>query len=57
MHIFIFKTAWKLYFKNNEKMSGNLLKKPGKNHGNMEFYQSRKVGTLISSLPHRGKAL
>ena len=24
--IFIFKTAWKLYFKNNEKIPGNFLK-------------------------------
>ena len=41
--IFIFKT-WKLYFKNNEKVPGNLLKKPGKI---MEFCPSGKVGTLV----------
>ena len=28
--IFIFKTTWKSYFKNNAKIPGNLLKKPGK---------------------------
>ena len=28
--IFIFKTTWKSYFKNNEKIPGNLLKTPGK---------------------------
>ena len=47
--IFIFKTVWKLYFKNNEKIPGNLLKNTWKNHGNiMEFCQSGKVGTLFS---------
>ena len=43
--IFIFKTTWKSYFKNNAKIPGNLLKKPGKI---MEFCQSEKVGTLDS---------
>ena len=33
----IFQTTWKLHFKNNEKIPGNLLK-TWKNHGNiMEF--------------------
>ena len=39
----MFKTTWKSYFKNNEKIPGNLLK-------NLEiswnFCQSEKVGTL-----------
>ena len=44
--MFIFKTAWKSYCKNNEKIPGN-LQKNWKNHGNiMEFCQSGKVGTL-----------
>ena len=48
LHIYIFKTTWKSYFKNNfKKKPGNLLKKTWKNHGNiMEFCQSEKVGTL-----------
>ena len=42
----MFKTTWKSYFKNNEKIPGNLLKS-WKYHGNiMEFCQSEKVGTL-----------
>ena len=28
--MFIFKTTWKSYFKNNQKLPGNLLKIPGK---------------------------
>ena len=39
---FIFKTAWKLHFKNNEKIPGN-CQKPG---NIMEFFQSGKMGTL-----------
>ena len=47
LHIFIFKTTWKSYFKNNEKIPGNLLK----NHGDiMEFCQFEKVGTLVRIL-------
>ena len=43
----MFKTTWKSYFNNNEKIPGNLLKKTWENHGNiMEFCQSKKVGTL-----------
>ena len=30
LHIYIFKTTQKSYFKSNEKIPGNLLKKPGK---------------------------
>ena len=26
LHIYIFKTTWKSYFKNNKKIPGNLLK-------------------------------
>ena len=44
---FIFKTTWKLYFKNNFKNTWKFTKKTWKNHGNiMEFCQSEKVGTL-----------
>ena len=28
--MFIFKTTWKSYFKNNQKLPGKLLKIPGK---------------------------
>ena len=40
---FIFKTTWKSYFKNNEKNTWKLTKKPG---NIMELCQSEKVGTL-----------
>ena len=36
LHIFIFKTTWKSYFKNNEKKPGNLLK----NHGILSVRKS-----------------
>ena len=47
--IFIFKTTWKSYFKNNEKNTWKFTKKTWKYHGNiMEFCQSEKVGTLYT---------
>ena len=46
-HILIFKTTWKSYFKNIEKISWKFTKKTWKNHGKiMEFCQSEKVGIL-----------
>ena len=30
LHIFIFKTTWKSYFKNNEKNTWKFTKRPGK---------------------------
>ena len=51
VYIFIFKTTWKLYFKNNEKNTWKFtFKKPG---NIMEFCQSEKVGTLIENIHHR----
>ena len=47
LHIYIFKTTWKSYFKNNKKKCLEIYLKTWKNHGNiMEFCQSEKVGTL-----------
>ena len=49
------KTAWKSYFKNNEKIPGNLLKKTLKNHGNiMEFCKPEKMGTLVALTDKNG---
>ena len=45
--MFIFKTTWKSYFKNNEKNTWKFTKKSG---NIMEFYQSEKVGTLPNLL-------
>ena len=50
----MFKATWKSYFKNNEKIPGNLLKIMKKIPGNLlkkpgnilEFCRSKKVGTL-----------
>ena len=43
LHIYIFKTTWKSYFKNNKKISGNLLKnleKSWKYHGILSVRKS-----------------
>ena len=41
--IFIFKTTWKSYFKNNEKNTWKFTKNTWKNHGNiMEFVSPKK---------------
>ena len=45
-----FQTTWKSHFKNNEQIPENLFLKTGKDHGNMEFCQSEKVGTLIKPI-------
>ena len=40
-----------------KKIPGNLLKKTWKNHGNMEFCQSEKVGTLLTLLDRQVRAI
>ena len=57
LHIYIFKTTWKSYFKNNKKISGNLLKnleKSWKYHG---ILSSEKVGTLHIEWRQRSKGI
>ena len=51
LHIYIFKTTWKSYFKNNKRISGNLLKnleKSWKYHGILSVLKSGNPAGIVT---------